>query len=79
MIERRTLLLGSATLAAAFPAHPQAPGRVYRVGYLGFTASNTADDLRDWNAFVQRLGELGFTEGRNLVIEQRFAEGHNER
>ncbi|HEY9067263.1 MAG TPA: ABC transporter substrate-binding protein [Burkholderiaceae bacterium] len=28
---------------------------------------------------MQRLGELGYVEGRNLVIEQRFAEGHNER
>ncbi len=79
MIERRTLLLASAVLAAVFPARAQVPGRLYRVGYLGFTASNSADDLRNWSAFVQRLGELGFTEGRNLVIEQRFAEGRNER
>jgi len=79
MIERRTLLFGSAGLAAALPARPQAPGRTYRIGYLGFTASNTADDLRDWNGFVERLRDLGFSEGRNLVIEQRFAEGRNER
>jgi putative ABC transport system substrate-binding protein len=35
--------------------------------------------VRIWQAFVQRLHELGYVEGRNLVIEQRFAEGHNER
>ena len=68
------LALGVATLAWA-----QTPGRIYRVGYLGYTATNTPDDARVWGGFVQRLRELGFVAGGNLAIEQRFAEGNNER
>ena len=56
------------------------PGRVYRVGYLGATSPryDTPADVRVWNGFVLRLRELGFSEGDNTVIEQRFADGRNE-
>ena len=56
-----------------------AAGRQARIGFLGFTASYSADDLRTVAAFVQRLRELGWSEGANLVIERRYAEGRNER
>ena len=61
------------------PLAAQTSGQTYRVGYLGFTATNTPYDDRVWNGFLQRLRELGFVEGRNLVLETRYAEGHNER
>ena len=35
--------------------------------------------IRMTAAFVQRLQELGWTEGRNVIIEYRWAEGHTER
>jgi putative ABC transport system substrate-binding protein len=54
-------------------------GRSYRVGWLGHTATNSPDDERALAAFRVRLRELGFTEGGNLVIEGRYAEGHTER
>src|SRR5260221_4011518 len=80
MMDRRAVIIGSATaFVAALAARAQVPGRVYRVGYLGYTATNTPDDDRVWAAFVQRLRELGFAEGRNLVIEQRYAEVRDER
>ena len=79
MIDRRQLIGAIAAIAAALAARAQAPGRVYRVGYLGFTATNTPEGERIWSAFVQRLRELGFVQGRNLIIEERYAEGHNER
>jgi putative ABC transport system substrate-binding protein len=76
---RRSLIAGLAACAAGRVVHAQAPGRRYRIGYLGYTAVNTPDDDRVWGGFVQRLRELGFSEGGNLIIEQRFAEGRNER
>jgi putative tryptophan/tyrosine transport system substrate-binding protein len=79
MIGRRKLLRAVAGLLAPLPAWAQQAGKVYRVGWLGFTAANTADDERNVAAFKQRLGDLGFVEGTNLVIDWRFAEGHNER
>jgi putative ABC transport system substrate-binding protein len=42
--------------------------------------SGTAAAQNQWTAaFVQRMGELGWSEGRNLAIEYRWAEGHTER
>lgn len=79
MIARRQLIGGAVAISAALPARAQVPGRLYRVGYLGYTTVNTPDDERIERAFVQRLRELGFVEGANLVIEWRFAEGRSER
>ena len=61
------------------PARAQLPGRAYRIAYFGFTATNSADDDRTVAAFVDRLAELGFVQGRDLRIEWRYAEGKNER
>jgi len=55
-----TLALG--LLAASLPAEAQQPGKVYRIGYLSRTASVH-------EGFRQRLRELGYIEGQNLVIE----------
>jgi putative ABC transport system substrate-binding protein len=50
--------------------------RTYRVGWLSTAARRT----EPYNiAFVKRLGEAGFVEGRNLVIEFRTAEGRIDR
>ncbi|HKO17732.1 MAG TPA: ABC transporter substrate-binding protein [Acidobacteriaceae bacterium] len=78
MIDRRVTMLGLAA-AAACSALAQSPGRTYRIGYFGFTAYNSPEDERIVAAFVGRLRELGFVEGKNLVIEWRYAEGKSER
>jgi putative tryptophan/tyrosine transport system substrate-binding protein len=69
-------LLGGAAIARPFAIHArQAPLPV--IGLLG---SDTAAAQSRWtNAFVQRLRELGWTEGRNVIIEYRWAEGRTER
>jgi putative ABC transport system substrate-binding protein len=62
---------------AAWPlvARAQQGGKL--IGLLG---SGTAAAQSQWTAaFVQRMRELGWTEGRNLAIEYRWAEGHTER
>jgi putative ABC transport system substrate-binding protein len=57
----------------------QVPGRTYHIAWFGFTAKNSADEDRFVAAFINRLVELGFVEGRNLTIDWRYAEGKNER
>ena len=54
-----------------------AAGKVPTIGFLG---ESTPSGQRQWAAaFVQRLRELGWIEGRNIAIEYRWAEGRNER
>jgi putative ABC transport system substrate-binding protein len=65
--------------AAAWPvvARAQQAGKLLIIGVLG--ASNPSDWSRWVAAFVQRLGELGWNEGRTIAIEYRWAEGRSER
>ena len=76
MNNRRKLLfaLGAGALAAPLSSFAQ-QGKVWRVGFLGTsTASGYAPE-----ALRAGLRELGYVDGKNLVIEWRFAEGKNER
>jgi putative tryptophan/tyrosine transport system substrate-binding protein len=75
-MDRRAFLTGSATvLAVGLRAEAQQPGRVWRVGTLSAGAASRADDT----AFREGLRVLGYTEGQNVVIESRYAEGRAER
>jgi putative tryptophan/tyrosine transport system substrate-binding protein len=70
-----TLLGGAAAWPTA--ARAQQPRKTPTVGLLGATTPATAGQ---WiAAFAQRLRELGWTDGRSVAIEYRFAEGRNER
>jgi ABC-type uncharacterized transport system substrate-binding protein len=55
----------------------QQTAKFARIGYLG--PSTPALERRPMDAFKQRLRDLGYEEGRNLVIEYRWAEGHDDR
>ena len=69
-------LLGGGAAAWPLAAHAQR-GKPALMGLLG---SGTAAAQSEWTAaFVQRLRELGWSEGRNLTIEYRWAEGRSER
>jgi putative tryptophan/tyrosine transport system substrate-binding protein len=63
-------------LARPRPGFAQTTDRVYRVGWLDSTGTRNEPYQI---AFVQRLRELGFAEGRNLVIDFRTTEGRIER
>src|SRR5215813_1241253 len=67
-------LLGS-LLAMPLAAEAQQPGKVYRIGYL----DTTPPPAHVWDALLDGLRERGYSEGRNLVFERRFSEGHAER
>lgn len=77
MNTRRKLVLAGACAAWPWQARAQTSGRSYR---LGWAAAN-AETLREPQAlaFTQRLAELGFVEGKNLVIERRHGDGKVDR
>jgi putative ABC transport system substrate-binding protein len=73
-MDRRAFLAGAATLLAApLAAEAQLASRVYRIGYLSYLGCSDDSLLR--GPFRQGLRELGYVEGRNLVIECRDAPG----
>jgi ABC-type uncharacterized transport system substrate-binding protein len=70
-------LLGGAAAAWPVAARAQQPGKLLTIGYLG---SATPATQGQWvAAFVQRLRELGWIEGRTIALEYRWAEGRTER
>ncbi len=73
---RRFLISAGALLAAPLAAGAQQAAKVARIGYLS-TSLALSPHVRD--AFLQGLRDLGYVEGRNVVIEYRDAEGKVER
>ena len=70
-------VLGGAAAAWPLAARAQQPSKLPTIGFLG---AATASAWHPWTAvFVQRLGELGWIEGRTVAIEYRWAEGRPER
>jgi len=70
-MDRRAFATGIAlgVLAHPFAAWAQREGKVHRIGYLNLRAGPVLQD----EAFVQALRELGYVEGRNLIIDYRWA------
>jgi putative ABC transport system substrate-binding protein len=64
-------------LALSFPARAQQPAKVPRIGFLTTVSPSTISDRVE--AFRQGLRELGYVEGKNIVIEWRYAEGKADR
>jgi ABC-type uncharacterized transport system substrate-binding protein len=63
--------------ACGVTAEAQQTGKVFRIGYLDPSTASANAVLLD--AFRQELIKLGWIEGKNIVIEYRFAAGKNER
>ena len=55
----------------------QGPGKVWRVGYLSLAPATLTPENPE--AFRTGMRELGYVEGKNLVIEWRYADGKLER
>src|SRR5215469_9388101 len=64
-------------LTAPLAADAQQAGKVPRIGFLSLTSPSDRPPLLD--AFRQRLRELGWVEGQNVVIDYRYAEGRVDR
>lgn len=81
MNTRRKLLvvLGASALTTPFASFAQQAGKVWRVGVLLPRSRPTSIDDDYFRAFPKGMRELGYVEGKNLVIEWRTADGKFER
>ena len=82
MLTRRDLLMsaGASALTQPLVLHPRAafaqtPRKVWRIGLLSLVARQFYADAGSLKLFAQGMQEHGYTEGRDYVIEARFADG----
>jgi len=76
-MKRRAFITLLGRLLRGRSRRAQQPGKVPTIGFL---SSGTRATWALWvAAFVQRLRELGWTEGRTVAIEYRWVEGRSER
>ncbi|MGH7851794.1 MAG: ABC transporter substrate-binding protein [Candidatus Binatia bacterium] len=71
------LTLSALLLALCLSVEAQQPKKIPRIGFLGVTSPSTIPTRID--AFRQSLRELGYEEGKNIIIEFRYAEGKLDR
>ncbi len=64
-------------LAGPLPVDAQQAGKVYRIGYLSRASAQAY--RKQLAAFQQGLRDLGYVEGKNILIEERYAVGRKER
>jgi putative ABC transport system substrate-binding protein len=72
-----SLLFVMVLLAVAVMAEAQQPAKLQKIGYLSGVYPSAEAARRD--AFTHGLRELGYVEGKNIVIEYRYSEGKYER
>ena len=72
------VLLGANALMAPFSAFAQQQGKVWRIGWLAQGARPASFDTGPNGAFLQGLRELGYVEGKSVVIERRYADSKLE-
>src|SRR5262245_13680244 len=70
-------IVGGGILAGPFVGDAQQAGKVYRVGILWPYSSSIAAPFA--GAFRQGLSDAGYVEGRNIVVDERWAEGSLDR
>ena len=79
MNNRRKLIvaLGASALAEPLASFSQQQGKAWRIGFLGIASASGY--VKEIDAIRARLRDLGYVEGRNIVIEYRWAENNPER
>ena len=80
VMERRIFMavMAGGRLARPRAAEAQQAGKVYRIGLLDYSAPDPARQAW-WNAFRQRMRELGYVEGQNVSFESRWGQGDTDR
>src|SRR6266852_7164569 len=76
-MDRRAFLgtLAGGLLAAPLTAEAQPGGKVWRIGLLDFASDPTSSSR--WKALRDRLHELGYVEGQNVLFESRWGGGRS--
>jgi putative ABC transport system substrate-binding protein len=79
MMDRRTFIgaVAGGLVIARSVAEAQPATKVYRVGFLLGASAESVASL--FGALKEGLRDLGYVDGRNIVFEQRYADGHMER
>ena len=74
------ILVGTVAVACPLAGHAQQSTKVPRIGILApGRADNSDASLRTLNGFISALRELGYTEGQNIAVERKFANGDVDR
>jgi putative ABC transport system substrate-binding protein len=73
------ILIALGVLVVPLVAEAQPAGKVYRLGYLGINRPPPGSLSPGPEPFLTTLRELGYAEGKNLVVERRWSEGRPER
>ena len=81
MNNRRKLVIaiGASALAAPFTSFSQQQGKVWRVGYLDLGSRKSLVDSGRLSALIEGLRAQGYAEGKNFVLEARYADGNADR
>jgi putative ABC transport system substrate-binding protein len=76
MTTRREFLIaggaGLCVLASPLSARAQQPSKVWRIGFLYYGSRQSALDTGRYAAFLDGMHKLGYIEGKNFVVEERF-------
>ena len=80
-MDRRTFIgsVAGGVLALPLGVFAQQQGKVWHIGVLFFASSSSGLAQRGIPVFRQRLRELGYVEGRTIVIDERYADGSAQR
>ena len=77
-MRRREFIMLLSSAAVTWPCATRAERSAMPV--IGLLGSDAAPAQSEWtDAFLQRLRELGWSEGRNIIVDYRWSEGHAER
>src|SRR5438874_64406 len=77
MNKRRKFIfaLGAGALAVPLGSYAQQAVKIWRVGFFHYGSRQSTVDSGRYQLFLDGMRELGYVEGKNLVIEARFADG----
>jgi ABC-type uncharacterized transport system substrate-binding protein len=77
MNARRRVLAGFSMVALSIvlPCFAQQPGKIRRIGFFYVGSRQSAMDTGRYGGFLQGMRELGYVEGKDFVVEMRFADG----
>ena len=78
-MRRREFIAGVAAVVWPIAPRAQQPDRIRRIGVLTGFDENDPDGKAQLSGFTQGLAELGWTDGRNLRMDVRWAGGDVER